>query len=62
MLNRILQVTIALISSLRIADAVDIGNGASFDVIYQTDKNLLKFEATLLPNTWLGLGFGSGMV
>ena len=60
MLKGILLITATLIC--KVAEAIDTGNGATFDLSYQTDKKLLKFNAALPPNTWLGLGFGSGMV
>ena len=41
MFKRILLVTIALICSTKVTEAIDTGKGATFDVNYLTDKNLL---------------------
>ena len=41
MLKRILLVTIALICNIKVTEAVDIGNGGSFDVKYLEDKKQL---------------------
>ena len=41
MLNRILLVTIAFLCNTKLAEAIDTGKGATFDVSYLTDKNLL---------------------
>ena len=41
MLKRILLVTIALICNIKVAEAVDIGNGGSFDLNYLADKKVL---------------------
>ena len=62
MFKKILLVTISIICENKVTEAIDTGKGANFDLKYIKDKNLLQFDATLLPNTWLGLGFGSGMV
>ena len=41
MLKIMFLVAIALICIIKVAEAVDTGKGATFDVNYLTDKNLL---------------------
>ena len=41
MFKRILLVTIALICTNKVTEAVDTGKGATFNLNYLTDKNLL---------------------
>ena len=41
MFKRILLFTIASIYKIKVAEAVDISNGGSFDVSYLTDKKQL---------------------
>ena len=55
----------AAISNLAVVEAqkynVMTGNGNSFRMMYDASKDMVKMEAAVKKDTWLGIGFGSTM-